>query len=157
MGPLVIMVVLVCGYWYTENHYPSRTRQARSSGWIAYFYVAMHGAKFALQGFFGVALIYVALFLLSLLLSVPHLFFPDYAVQDYYSWLTRTTLMNYPLFFELGLALAALRAWRAGEVKRRGGRCVTGKAVWRSIVKSPGKMAWSRCCCRRSKKRGWCS
>ncbi|MDU1573532.1 MAG: hypothetical protein E7J63_04225 [Pantoea sp.] len=139
MGPLVIMVVLVCGYWYTENHYPSRTRQARSSGWIAYFYVAMHGAKFALQGFFGVALIYVALFLLSLLLSVPHLFFPDYAVQDYYSWLTRTTLMNYPLFFELGLALAALRAWRAGEAARRAMR--DGKssmAEYRKVAREDG-------------------
>lgn len=139
MGPLVIMVVLVCGYWYTENHYPSRTRQARSTGWLAYFYVAMHGAKFALQGFFGMALVYVALLLLSLLLSVPHLFVADYAVRDYTSWLTDTTLMNYPLFFELALALACLRAWRAGETARRAMRDgASSMAEYRKVAREDG-------------------
>lgn len=47
--------------------------------------------------------------------------------------------MSYPLFFELGLALAALRAWRAGEAARRAMR--DGKssmAEYRKVAREDG-------------------
>ncbi|MCV5804191.1 hypothetical protein OFN34_35875, partial [Escherichia coli] len=66
MGPLVIMVVLVCGFWYTENHYQSRIRHARTNGWTSYFYVAMHGCKFVVQGFAVIFALYIILWLFSL-------------------------------------------------------------------------------------------
>lgn len=56
---------LVCGFWYTENHYQSRIRQARSNGWNSYFYVAMHGCKFAIQGFTLMAVTFVTLLVIS--------------------------------------------------------------------------------------------
>lgn len=103
MGPLVIMVVLVCGFWFTENHYQSRIRHARTDGWTSYFYVAMHGCKFVIQGFCLILFIYLFLVVVSLIFSIPHLFVSTYGIKDYYSWLTNNTALSYPLFFLLSV------------------------------------------------------
>ena len=81
MGPLVIMVVLVCGFWYTENHYQSRIRQARSNGWNSYFYVAMHGCKFAIQGFTLMAVTFVTLLVISSVINFFGYFWPKLHVD----------------------------------------------------------------------------
>ena len=119
MGPLVIMVVLVCGFWYTENHYQSRIRHARTNGWTSYFYVAMHGCKFVVQGFALVLFFYLVLFALSLLISIPHWFSDSYKMKDLYSWLMDKTILSYPVFFVLSLVIASFMAYVAGDVAKR--------------------------------------
>lgn len=113
MGPLVIMIVLVCGFWYTENHYQSRIRQARSNGWASYFYVAMHGCKFAIQGFGLVLGFLLLLLLLTAIIELLGLIWPALHA-DLYSWLTEITFLTYPLFFWLSLGASALIAYEAG-------------------------------------------
>lgn len=119
MGPLVIMVVLVCGFWYTENHYQSRIRHARTNGWTSYFYVAMHGCKFVIQGFGLILFFYLLLLALSLIISIPHLFSATYKMKDLYSWLTDKTILSYPVFFVLSMAAACFMAFVAGDVARK--------------------------------------
>ena len=118
MGPLVIMVVLVCGFWYTENHYQSRIRQARSNGWNSYFYVAMHGCKFAIQGFTLMAVTFVILLVISSVINVFGYFWPKLHVH-FYSWLTDVKIMSYPLFFVLSMLLAVFIAYDQGNNARR--------------------------------------
>lgn len=114
MGPLILMVVLVCGFWYTQNHYQSRIKLARSDGWNAYFYVAMHGLKLAVQ---GVAVVFI-FFLLLLLITfiVNHILFLWVIFDfDLYSWMTEIKIMSYPLFFWLSLLMAGVMAWAQGH------------------------------------------
>lgn len=119
MGPLVIMVVLVCGFWYTENHYQSRIRHARTNGWTSYFYVAMHGCKFVVQGIGVILFFYIALWLISLFISLPHLFWPEYGMKDIYSWLTDIGLMGYPRLFVLSMGMSCVFAYSAGKSARK--------------------------------------
>lgn len=119
MGPLVIMVVLVCGFWYTENHYQSRIRHARTNGWTSYFYVAMHGCKFVIQGFGFLLFLYLLLLAVSLLISIPRLFSTAYGMKDFYSWLTDKTILSYPIFFVFSLAVACVLAYVAGDAARK--------------------------------------
>ncbi|RWR03623.1 hypothetical protein ED28_01150 [[Pantoea] beijingensis] len=114
MGPLIIMIVLVCGFWYTENHYPSRIRQARSNGWASYFYVAMHGSKFVIQGFGSVLGLFLVLLLLSTILNLFGLIWPGIHV-DFYSWLADVNVLSYPLFLLLSFGMSGLIAYEAGN------------------------------------------
>ncbi|WP_130831147.1 hypothetical protein [[Erwinia] mediterraneensis] len=118
MGPLIIMVVLVCGFWYTENHYQSRIRQARSNGWNAYFYVAMHGCRFAIQGFIIVSVLFLALLVISTFINLLGLIWPVLHA-DLYSWLTDIRIMTYPLFFVLSMLTAVWLAYDQGINARR--------------------------------------
>lgn len=125
MGPLIIMVVLVCGFWYTQNHYQSRIKLARSNGWNAYFYVAMHGCKFVIQGFGVVFVIFISLLIVSglvnlfiIILSSINLvkWNPD---ADLYSWMTDIKVMSYPLFFILSLMMTVCLAVEQGKSAKR--------------------------------------
>lgn len=118
MGPLIIMVVLVCGFWYTQNHYQSRIKLARSNGWNAYFYVAMHGCKFAIQGFGVIAVLFVTLLLVSGVINLLGLIWPSIHA-DLYSWMTDIKVMSYPLFFVLSLMMACLLAFGQGNNAKR--------------------------------------
>ncbi|MEN4834244.1 hypothetical protein [Pantoea vagans] len=118
MGPLIIMVVLVCGFWYTENHYQSRIRQARSNGWNSYFYVAMHGCKFAIQGFMMTLLIYLLLMITTLIFKFISLFAPA-LYMNFFSWMTESTVMSYPLFFILSMGMAVMLAYEQGIKAKR--------------------------------------
>lgn len=118
MGPLIIMVVLVCGFWYTQNHYQSRIKLARSDGWNAYFYVAMHGCKFAIQGFGVVSLLFVSLLILSTIINLLGLVWHSFHA-DFYSWMTDIKVMSYPLFFVLSLMMAAWIAVVQGNTAKR--------------------------------------
>lgn len=119
MGPLIIMVVLVCGFWYTENHYQSRIRHARTNGWTSYFYVAMHGCKFVIQGFGFTLIFYLALVIISLIISIPHLFWAEYDTKDIYSWLTENKVLSYPLLFVLSMGMACFFAYVAGDTAKK--------------------------------------
>lgn len=114
MGPLIILVVLVCGFWYTQNHYQSRIKLARSDGWNAYFYVAMHGCKFAIQGFGVVLLLFIALLTLSTIINSLGLIW-HHLHADLYSWMTDIKVMSYPLFFVFSLMMAVILAAEQGE------------------------------------------
>jgi len=118
MGPLIIMVVLVCGFWYTQNHYQSRIKLARSNGWNAYFYVAMHGCKFAIQGFGVITVLFVILLLVSSIINLLSFIWPSFDV-DLYSWMTNIKVMSYPLFFVLSLMMACLLASGQGSSAKR--------------------------------------
>lgn len=118
MGPLIILVVLVCGFWYTQNHYQSRIKLARSDGWNAYFYVAMHGCKFAIQGFGVVLLLFIALLTLSTIINSLGLIW-HHLHADLYSWMTDIKVMSYPLFFVFSLMMAVILAAEQGNSARR--------------------------------------
>lgn len=134
MGPLVIMIVLVCGFWYTENHYQSRIRQARSNGWASYFYVAMHGCKFAIQGF-GVVLVFLLLLMFfTAVINLLASFWPVRQV-NLYSWLADVNILTYPLFFWFSLGASGLIAYQAGvkakqEIEDEGKR----QAAYREVA-----------------------
>lgn len=119
MGPLVIMVVLVCGFWYTENHYQSRIRHARTNGWTSYFYVAMHGCKFVVQGFVVIIGIYIALWAISFLISLPHQIWPSYSTKNIHSWLTDEGIMGYPRMFISAMGMSCLLAYGAGQTAKK--------------------------------------
>lgn len=114
MGPLILMVVLVCGFWYTQNHYQSRIKLARSDGWNAYFYVAMHGLKLAVQGVAVVLIFFLALLVISFVANHILLFWVNYDF-NFYSWMTEIKVMSYPLFFWLSLLMAGLMAAAQGH------------------------------------------
>lgn len=118
MGPLIIMVVLVCGFWYTQNHYQSRIRLARSDGWNAYFYVAMHGCKFAIQGFGVIAFIFILLLIISGIVNLFGFIWPRLHV-DWYSWMVNIQVMSYPLVFVLSLVMAVWLAVEQGNNAKR--------------------------------------
>lgn len=119
MAPLVIMIVLVCGFWYTENHYPSRIRQARSNGWLSYFHVAMHGCRFVIEGFFTTFALYIGLFLFSKLASLPHLLSEKWPVYDWYTWLSIGEIFSYPLFLIVSMLFGCFIAYGTGVSARR--------------------------------------
>ncbi len=51
MWAAVVIVVLVCGYVYTNSHLPSRFKQNKAIGWNAYFEVARQGGFFSYRRF----------------------------------------------------------------------------------------------------------
>lgn len=118
MGPLIIMVVLVCGFWYTQNHYQSRIKLARSDGWNAYFYVAMHGCKFAIQGFGVISVLFLLLLTASGVINLFRFIWPGVHV-DFYSWMTDIKVMSYPLLFVLSLMMAGVLALGQGNNAKR--------------------------------------
>ena len=45
---LIIATILVAGYIYAHQHFPTRYRLTRTDGWHSYFYVAYRGALFGI-------------------------------------------------------------------------------------------------------------
>lgn len=62
MWAALIVIVLVCGYHYTNCHLPSRYRQSKAIGWNAYFDVALKGGEFLISGILIAALLVVILY-----------------------------------------------------------------------------------------------
>ncbi|WP_445494056.1 hypothetical protein [Photorhabdus sp. SF281] len=71
LGAVLILVVLVCGYFYTSNHLPSRFKQKEAVGWNAYFDVALHGSLFLLQGIILAIGLWAVLACIMFLLNAP--------------------------------------------------------------------------------------
>ncbi|EGD4795995.1 hypothetical protein DT043_24365 [Escherichia coli] len=119
MGPLIITVILVCGFWYTENHYQSRIHHARTNGWSSYFYVAMHGCRFVAQGFLLTLGIYMLFWLLN---SIPHIIniFRDKPIEwHFFNWLLETKVMELPLFAVITIIFACCIAYSEGVDARK--------------------------------------
>jgi hypothetical protein len=82
MGVLLLMVVLVVGFLYTNVHPVSRYKQMRSTGWNAYFHVASWGLFFTLVGCIASLVLMYSLDLISLIFRIPSIIFTslDYSV-----------------------------------------------------------------------------
>ncbi|EJV3811605.1 hypothetical protein N6D68_004403 [Salmonella enterica] len=65
MKTLAILVILICGYIYTDSHYQSRVRSAKENGWGLYFFVALKGCIFLGSGFAFTIFIFLVLALIS--------------------------------------------------------------------------------------------
>lgn len=116
MGPIIVMIVLVCGYWYTNNHYQSRVKHARSNGWNSYFQVALHGCKFFLYGILASAVIWMLACSLDVLLNVPLLFNDRlYAPTNIHGWMADKAFMAEPFLLWLAAIFAIVVAFTAGN------------------------------------------
>ncbi|AHG18458.1 hypothetical protein Z042_01505 [Chania multitudinisentens RB-25] len=120
MGPLIITVILVCGFWYTENHYPSRIHHARTNGWTSYFYVAMHGCRFIVLGFLlAVALSFTVWILGSVICNIVNLFSKEPYDWGFGSWFMNEKVMELPLLAVASLCLSCLIAYAQGDAEKK--------------------------------------
>ncbi|HEF0123272.1 hypothetical protein N0P75_08645 [Citrobacter youngae] len=119
MAPLIITVILVCGFWYTENHYQSRIHHARTNGWSSYFYVAMHGCRFVAQGFLLVLAVYMVAWLLGIIPFVINLFRDKPLEWHFLEWLVDAKVMGLPLFAVTSMLFACLIAYSEGKDARK--------------------------------------
>ncbi len=118
MSSLIIMVVMACGFWYTDNHYPSRLRYARTHGWSSYFYIAMQGCKFVAQGAVITLLLYPFVILIILLFTPFHYASWLHQVRILNVWLWEHDIFSYPIFCVSTLMLAVVFTYVAGDVVR---------------------------------------
>ncbi|WP_312292793.1 hypothetical protein [Atlantibacter hermannii] len=104
MWAALVIIVLVCGYHYTNCHLPSRYKQNRAVGWNAYFDVALKGGEFLLGGilltFCIVAFLYSAMFLLN----IPFYFGAVYTKFTFASDLLSMRLMGLSMLSSLTIA-----------------------------------------------------
>ncbi|EES0388418.1 hypothetical protein FXT97_001729 [Escherichia coli] len=119
MGPLIITVILVCGFWYTENHYQSRIHHARTNGWASYFYVAMHGCRFVAQGFLLTLFVYFLIWLLGIIPFLINLFRDTPLKWDVFEWMINTKVIELPLFVLLSLFTTCAIAYSEGTDARK--------------------------------------
>ncbi|ELD3250275.1 hypothetical protein QUR14_000572 [Enterobacter hormaechei] len=118
MAPLIITVILVCGFWYTENHYQSRIHHARTNGWASYFYVAMHGCRFVAQGFLLMLCVYVLIWALGIIPFLINLFRDEPIKWDILTWLINEKVMELPLFALISIIAACAIAYSEGKDAR---------------------------------------
>lgn len=107
MGTAIFMVLMVCGYWYTNSDLSSRIRIRRTSGWDLYFLVALYGCLFVMQGIVATGL----LWLLLLLASAANNQIPALHISKHAEW--HADLMTWsflglqgPVLLMLGFAIA---------------------------------------------------
>jgi hypothetical protein len=119
MGPIIVMIILVCGYWYTNNHYQSRVKHARSNGWNSYFQVALHGCKFFLYGIVISAVIWALFLVLDFLFNMPLLYIHNlYTPTDLHGWMSDKTFMTEPFLLWLAASFAIVIAFAEGSQAR---------------------------------------
>lgn len=80
MGTAIFMVLMVCGYWFTNTDLSSRIKIRRTSGWDLYFLVALYGCLFVLQGIIATGLLWLLLLIASVLNNqIPALHYAQHA------------------------------------------------------------------------------
>ncbi|MDY4387746.1 hypothetical protein [Pectobacterium aroidearum] len=138
MGPLIVMVVLVCGYWYTDNHYPSRIRHARSNGWNSYFNVAMHGCRFFLSGLVTTFFVYTTIFFIDFIFNLPLKIWPKaYDKFTSFERFFNSELMGYPSFIWSSAVLAIWIAYRqASDAKKEMQKEESRLKAYREVAKT---------------------
>lgn len=120
MGPLIITVILVCGFWYTENHYPSRIHHARTNGWTSYFYVAMHGCRFVVLGFILTTGICITVWIVGgAICTIINFFLSEPYDWHFLSWFVHEKLMDLPLLAILSLGFSCLIAYIEGDTAKK--------------------------------------
>lgn len=76
MWAFLLVVIMVCGYYYIDNHLPSKYKQNKATGWNAYFYVALKGAEFLIQGIIVSFTILIFAYLIMFIMNIPSYFCP---------------------------------------------------------------------------------
>ncbi|CAI2487368.1 hypothetical protein [Serratia proteamaculans] len=115
MGPIIVMIVLVCGYWYTNNHYQSRVKHARSNGWNSYFQVALHGCKFFLYGIIASLVVWLLACVADFLLNIPLFMKSDlYTPVAIHGWMADKSFIEQPLLLWLAASFAIVVAFTEG-------------------------------------------
>lgn len=74
MWAAIVLVVLACGYLYTNRHLPSKFKQQKAIGWNAYFDVAVQGGLFLGSGLFLTIALWLASWAIMCLFNIPWLF-----------------------------------------------------------------------------------
>lgn len=74
MWPAVVLVVLACGYLYTNRHLPSKFKQQKAVGWNAYFDVAVQGGLFLGSGLSITVVLWLLIWAVMCLFNIPWFF-----------------------------------------------------------------------------------
>ncbi|MGA9606513.1 MAG: hypothetical protein WBR21_05775 [Rouxiella badensis] len=74
MWTAIVLVVLVCGYLYSNRHLPSKFKQQKAVGWNAYFDVAVHGGLFLVSGIALTCILWLCLWLIMCVWNLPWFF-----------------------------------------------------------------------------------
>lgn len=118
MNAIIIMVILVCGYLFTESHYRSRVRKAKENGWELYFFVALKGCIFFAAAGLTVITLFFCLFILSWTINIIGLAF-SWIHVDLYTW-AESEWMNLPLLVWFTMLLAiSFSISQSGDEKKR--------------------------------------
>lgn len=70
----MVLVVLACGYLYSNRHLPSKFKQQKAVGWNAYFDVALHGGLFLISGIIFTSALWVVVWAFMCVLNIPWFF-----------------------------------------------------------------------------------
>ncbi|NHB94197.1 hypothetical protein [Photorhabdus cinerea] len=108
MWAAVVIVVLVCGYVYTNSHLPSRFKQNKAIGWNAYFEVARQGGFFLIAGFCLALTLSCLVFAVMMLLNIPVYFGAKYIPFTFAHDLFNSRLVGMSVFSFLILSFTVL-------------------------------------------------
>ncbi|MBF0786076.1 hypothetical protein E4T80_11435 [Muribacter muris] len=78
MAILLVMLVLILGYYYSSNYLPERFKLKRSTGWESYVLLGSHGIKFVIGGTIFASIVWFVFYILSFCLNIPHYLGMDY-------------------------------------------------------------------------------
>jgi hypothetical protein len=72
MWAFIIVIVLICGYYYVDTHLPSKYKLNKSVGWNAYFCVGAKGFEFLTAGVFLAVVLVFYLYIFMFALNIFH-------------------------------------------------------------------------------------
>ncbi|KLU17447.1 MULTISPECIES: hypothetical protein [Xenorhabdus] len=78
MWAFIIVLVLICGYYYVDTHLPSKYKLNKSVGWSAYFCVGAKGVEFLIAGIILAVIFVFYLYFLMFVLNILHYFGVEY-------------------------------------------------------------------------------
>ncbi|WP_252253999.1 hypothetical protein [Escherichia coli] len=108
MWAALIVIVLVCGYHYTNCHLPSRYRQSKAIGWNAYFDVALKGGEFLISGILIAALLVVILYAGMSLWNIPAYLFGWYAPFTFAHDFLKMRVFGLSMFSAMSIAFTII-------------------------------------------------
>ncbi|EIJ72961.1 hypothetical protein E5Q53_10075 [Haemophilus parahaemolyticus] len=110
MAILIVMLILILGYYYSSNYLPERFKLKRSSGWESYVLLGSHGVKFVIRGIIFTLVVFGFLYIVSVLLNVPiylGFHYQRFSLEDYLI----TDILEIKVYYLL-ITLGALLACR---------------------------------------------
>lgn len=119
MWAAVVIIVLVCGYNYTNCHLPSRYRQNKAVGWNAYFDVAHKGGQFLISGFLLACVIVFLVFFFMFILNILAYVGVNYEKFTFANDLLEYRLLGLSMFSALILGCTVLVSFgQASQAKK---------------------------------------
>lgn len=120
MWAAVIVLVLVCGYNYIDNHLPSRYKLNNSVGWNAYFFVALKGGEFLMQGLIASIVVAIGLYIIMHILNLPSYLFGWYEPFTFVDSIFNIRVSGMSFWTILWLSLTVLISiGKTADVKKR--------------------------------------